>query len=122
MYASWGFTQIGGCGWGWAAAVWVWDIVWFLPMDILKITVRTIFESYEKKNVGGLFLRNKRGMTGMDVFRSDPISALNTPPASTVAAGKAQARAALAQTYATSQRSISSGIHQMSQRIGAGGG
>jgi H+-transporting ATPase len=42
VYANWGFTQIQGTGWGWAAVVWVWDIVWYAPLDIIKIVVRSI--------------------------------------------------------------------------------
>ena len=42
VYANWGFTHIEGCGWGWAAAVWVWNIAWFPMCDVIKIVVRSI--------------------------------------------------------------------------------
>ena len=38
VYANWGFTDIRGCGWHWAGIVWIWDIVWFLPLDFLKVS------------------------------------------------------------------------------------
>ncbi|KAF9427275.1 plasma membrane H+-ATPase [Podila epigama] len=44
VYANWGFTQIEGCGWGWAAAVWVWNIVWYFPMDFIKFGLQMIFK------------------------------------------------------------------------------
>jgi len=37
VYANWGFTNIKGCGWGWAAIVWVWNIIWFFPLDLVKV-------------------------------------------------------------------------------------
>ncbi|KAG0075695.1 plasma membrane H+-ATPase [Podila epicladia] len=44
VYANWGFTQIEGCGWGWAAAVWVWNIVWYFPMDFIKFALQRVFK------------------------------------------------------------------------------
>ncbi|KAF9169082.1 plasma membrane H+-ATPase [Mortierella sp. AD011] len=43
VYANWGFTQIEGCGWGWAAVVWVWNIIWYIPMDFIKFILQFIF-------------------------------------------------------------------------------
>ena len=37
VYANWGFTDIRGCGWAWAAIVWVWNIIWFFPLDLIKV-------------------------------------------------------------------------------------
>jgi H+-transporting ATPase len=37
VYANWGFTNIHGCGWGWAAVVWIWNIIWFFPLDLIKV-------------------------------------------------------------------------------------
>lgn len=45
VYANWGFTDIEGVGWGWAATAWVWNVVWFLPCDFVKIGVRSIILS-----------------------------------------------------------------------------
>ncbi|KAF9115211.1 plasma membrane H+-ATPase [Mortierella sp. AM989] len=44
VYANWGFTQIEGCGWGWAAAVWVWNIIWYVPMDFIKFGLQYVFK------------------------------------------------------------------------------
>ncbi|KAG0209023.1 plasma membrane H+-ATPase [Mortierella sp. GBA30] len=48
VYANWGFTQIQGCGWGWAAAVWVWNIVWYFPMDFIKFALQYAFKPTSK--------------------------------------------------------------------------
>ena len=39
VYANWPFTAIQPMGWGWAAIVWVWSILWFIPLDLFKIAV-----------------------------------------------------------------------------------
>ncbi|GJJ75978.1 H+-transporting ATPase [Entomortierella parvispora] len=43
VYANWGFTQIEGCGWGWALAVWVWNIIWYFPLDFIKFALARAF-------------------------------------------------------------------------------
>ena len=40
VWANWSFTHILGCGWTWAGIVWIWNIIWFLPMDLLKVSFR----------------------------------------------------------------------------------
>ncbi|XP_010932230.2 plasma membrane ATPase 4 [Elaeis guineensis] len=40
VYASWGFAQIHGIGWGWAGVIWLYTIVTFFPLDILKFIIR----------------------------------------------------------------------------------
>ncbi|GAA5817420.1 hypothetical protein MFLAVUS_010966 [Mucor flavus] len=44
VYANWGFTQIEGCGWHWAGVAWVWNFIWFAPLDLLKFAMQRIFE------------------------------------------------------------------------------
>ncbi|KAI7830888.1 hypothetical protein BX661DRAFT_209696 [Kickxella alabastrina] len=48
VYANWGFTEIRGAGWHWAGAVWIWDIVWFIPLDFIKFGMAAILERYAK--------------------------------------------------------------------------
>lgn len=43
VYANWGFTDIAGCGWHWAGIVWIWNIVWFFPLDLLKVRMNNPF-------------------------------------------------------------------------------
>ncbi|KAJ8755349.1 hypothetical protein K2173_019147 [Erythroxylum novogranatense] len=40
VYANWSFAKIEGCGWGWAGVVWVYSIVFYIPLDILKFIIR----------------------------------------------------------------------------------
>jgi H+-transporting ATPase len=39
-YANWGFTYIQGISGGWIGIVWVWNIIWFLPLDLIKFGMR----------------------------------------------------------------------------------
>ncbi|KAG0163039.1 plasma membrane H+-ATPase [Apophysomyces sp. BC1034] len=43
VYANWGFTNIYGCGWSWAGIAWVWNFVWFVPLDVLKFAMQRVF-------------------------------------------------------------------------------
>ncbi|KAJ1942527.1 hypothetical protein EC988_006463, partial [Linderina pennispora] len=46
VYANWGFTEIRGAGWHWAGAVWIWDIVWFLPLDFIKFGMASVLDRF----------------------------------------------------------------------------
>lgn len=39
-FADWGFTEVEGISGGWIGIVWIWNIVWFVPMDLIKFTVK----------------------------------------------------------------------------------
>ncbi|CAF4619196.1 unnamed protein product [Rotaria sp. Silwood1] len=51
VYANWGFTDIQGCGWSWAGIVWIWNIVWFFPLDLLKFSLRAYFDPKQKQAI-----------------------------------------------------------------------
>ncbi|XP_077238041.1 plasma membrane ATPase 4-like isoform X2 [Tasmannia lanceolata] len=40
VYAKWGFARIQGIGWGWAGVIWLYSIVFYIPLDILKFMIR----------------------------------------------------------------------------------
>ena len=40
VYPSWGFARIEGIGWGWAGAIWLFSIITYFPLDILKFIIR----------------------------------------------------------------------------------
>ncbi|OAY62607.1 ATPase 8, plasma membrane-type [Ananas comosus] len=40
VYATWGFARIQGIGWGWAGVIWVYSLVTYFPLDILKFIIR----------------------------------------------------------------------------------
>jgi len=39
-YADWGFTKIHSISGGWIGIVWVWNIVWFMPLDLIKFAMK----------------------------------------------------------------------------------
>ncbi|KAJ8081869.1 hypothetical protein AAF712_004768 [Marasmius tenuissimus] len=50
-YANWGFTQIRAISGGWIGIVWVWNIIWFIPLDWIKFAMKATVIKY---------LRNRR--------------------------------------------------------------
>ncbi|XP_047338434.1 plasma membrane ATPase-like isoform X1 [Impatiens glandulifera] len=40
VYADWGFARISGIGWGWAGVIWLYSIVFYIPLDIFKFMIR----------------------------------------------------------------------------------
>jgi hypothetical protein len=42
VYANWSFARIKGMGWGWAGVIWVYSIVTYIPLDILKFVIRYV--------------------------------------------------------------------------------
>ncbi|KAI0687491.1 plasma membrane H+-transporting ATPase [Earliella scabrosa] len=39
-YANWGFTAVEAISGGWIGIVWVWDIIWFFPLDLIKFAMK----------------------------------------------------------------------------------
>ncbi|KAF5945925.1 hypothetical protein HYC85_016153 [Camellia sinensis] len=40
VYANWEFARIKGIGWGWAGAIWIFSIITYFPLDVLKFIIR----------------------------------------------------------------------------------
>ncbi|KAG9456249.1 hypothetical protein H6P81_000757 [Aristolochia fimbriata] len=40
VYAGWEFAKMKGMGWGWAGVIWLYTIVTYIPLDILKFIIR----------------------------------------------------------------------------------
>ncbi|XP_070033138.1 ATPase 9, plasma membrane-type-like [Nicotiana tomentosiformis] len=40
VYANWKFARIHGIGWGWAGIIWIYTIITYIPLDILKFISR----------------------------------------------------------------------------------
>ncbi|KAF3772908.1 ATPase 10 plasma membrane-type [Nymphaea thermarum] len=40
VYAHIGFASLSGIGWGWAGVIWIYSIVFYAPLDIIKFTIR----------------------------------------------------------------------------------
>ncbi|KZS96277.1 plasma-membrane proton-e [Sistotremastrum niveocremeum HHB9708] len=45
-FGDWGFTKIHSISGGWIGIVWVWNIVWFLPMDFIKFAMKATIIKY----------------------------------------------------------------------------
>lgn len=59
VYANWGFARIKGMGWGWAGVIWIYSIVTYIPLDILKFTIRYALSGKAWDNL----LENKTAFT-----------------------------------------------------------
>ncbi|KDP42000.1 hypothetical protein JCGZ_27018 [Jatropha curcas] len=40
VYGDWKFARIQGIGWGWAGVIWLYSIVFYVPLDVLKFIIR----------------------------------------------------------------------------------
>ena len=42
VYANWGFAKVKGIGWGWAGVIWLYSVVFYVPLDLMKFAIRYI--------------------------------------------------------------------------------
>ncbi|PIA28001.1 hypothetical protein AQUCO_07400094v1 [Aquilegia coerulea] len=40
VYANWAFAAIEGIGWRWAGVIWLYNIVFYFPLDVIKFIIR----------------------------------------------------------------------------------
>ncbi|KAH1215757.1 Plasma membrane ATPase 1 [Glycine max] len=40
VYANWSFAAIEGIGWGWAGVVWLYNLIFYIPLDFIKFIIR----------------------------------------------------------------------------------
>ncbi|CDY39956.1 BnaC06g40340D [Brassica napus] len=59
VYANWDFARIRGTGWGWAGVIWLYSIVTYIPLDILKFIIRYSLSGRAWDNV----IENKTAFT-----------------------------------------------------------
>ncbi|XP_051151465.1 plasma membrane ATPase 4-like [Andrographis paniculata] len=59
VYANWNFAKIKGCGWGWAGVIWLYSLVTYFPLDILKFCIRYVLSGKAWDNL----LENKTAFT-----------------------------------------------------------
>ncbi|KAL7416405.1 plasma membrane H+ ATPase [Mrakia frigida] len=45
-FGDWGFTNVHSISGGWIGIVWVWNIVWFFPMDLVKFAMKATVIKY----------------------------------------------------------------------------
>ncbi|XP_068335665.1 ATPase 9, plasma membrane-type [Pyrus communis] len=51
VYANWGFARIHGIGWGWAGVIWLYSLITYIPLDILKFIIRYVLSGKAWDNV-----------------------------------------------------------------------
>ncbi|KAK4783522.1 hypothetical protein SAY86_007896 [Trapa natans] len=59
VYANWSFAEIKGCGWGWAGLIWLYSIVFYVPLDLFKFFIRYVLSGKAWLNL----LENKTAFT-----------------------------------------------------------
>ncbi|KAK6942056.1 hypothetical protein RJ641_027433 [Dillenia turbinata] len=42
VYANWSFAKVEGIGWGWAGVIWLYSVVFYVPLDFLKFFIRFV--------------------------------------------------------------------------------
>lgn len=48
-FADWGFTHVKPISGGWIGIIWVWSLVWLLPLDLIKFSMRYIVRIVRKR-------------------------------------------------------------------------
>uniref|UniRef100_A0A2N9IAI7 Plasma membrane ATPase n=1 Tax=Fagus sylvatica TaxID=28930 RepID=A0A2N9IAI7_FAGSY len=59
VYGNWGFARMRGIGWGWAGVIWLYSIIFYIPLDILKFIIRYALSGKAWDNL----LQNKTAFT-----------------------------------------------------------
>jgi H+-transporting ATPase len=53
-FGDWGFTNVQSISGGWIGIVWVWNIVWYFPLDLVKYFMKfTIIKYLQKRKAAG---------------------------------------------------------------------
>jgi H+-transporting ATPase len=48
-FGDWGFTDVQGISGGWIGIVWVWNIIWYFPLDLVKLLLKRTIIAYLQK-------------------------------------------------------------------------
>ncbi|KJE96281.1 plasma membrane H+-ATPase 1b [Capsaspora owczarzaki ATCC 30864] len=84
-----------GCGWGYALVAWIWVIIWYIPMDGLKIFTRYMLEKTPKRRVRrpvSAVQSRRSSVTGIEMQQTPSILAAgnqhhpSVPPSTTAPA------------------------------------
>ncbi|KAK7304777.1 hypothetical protein VNO77_42664 [Canavalia gladiata] len=59
VYAHWDFARIHGIGWEWAGVIWIYSIITYIPLDILKFLIRMALSG----SAGDNTLQNQTALT-----------------------------------------------------------
>jgi len=72
-YGNWGFTNISAISGGWIGIVWVWNVVWFIPLDWIKFgmkatVIKWLRRRRELKDIEAA--QKAAGSTGIPITRT----------------------------------------------------
>lgn len=70
-YGNWGFSEVEAISGGWIGIVWIWNIVWFIPMDIIKFAVKLGIKRWNVwRGVGPTPLKELHDGSGVPLTRT----------------------------------------------------
>lgn len=50
VYGDWGFTDVKGISGGWVGIVWIWNLIWYIPLDLVKfIMQKTVIAALQRR-------------------------------------------------------------------------
>ncbi|KAF8594457.1 plasma-membrane proton-e [Ceratobasidium sp. AG-I] len=51
-YADWSFAEVHSISGGWIGIVWIWNIIWFFPLDLIKFAMKaTVIKFFRRRHV-----------------------------------------------------------------------
>ncbi|KAK1230065.1 hypothetical protein PQX77_006881 [Marasmius sp. AFHP31] len=65
VYGDWGFTYVQGISGAWVGIVWVWNIIWFIPLDWIKFAMKATVIKYlreRREKAARTVPRNEEGV------------------------------------------------------------
>lgn len=70
-FGDWGFTQVQSISGGWIGIVWVWNIVWFFPLDFVKFGMKfTVIKSLQARKARKIAAALPEGADGAPIRRT----------------------------------------------------
>jgi H+-transporting ATPase len=70
-FGNWGFTDLHGVDGGWIGIVWVWNIVWFIPLDWIKFAMKyTIIKSLRERHEAAAHRATAAASEGVPMTRT----------------------------------------------------
>ncbi|GLU01143.1 hypothetical protein SLE2022_184680 [Rubroshorea leprosula] len=64
VYANWDFAKMKGIGWKWAGVIWLYSVVTYIPLDILKFAIQYLLG----RSVRDTLLRDKTAFNTKNLF------------------------------------------------------
>ncbi|KAI1789272.1 plasma-membrane proton-e [Ganoderma leucocontextum] len=70
-YGNWGFTEIEAISGTWIGIIWIWDIIWFFPLDLIKFAMKaTIIKSLRARHIAAVAQEQQSKETGVPMTRT----------------------------------------------------